>query len=82
MNVVGFSAQHNGRLHLKEIFLPHENSTLLGYYAARNGQFLTDVSGPPIGSHLQRQRIKKITLEDGTYRLSRNVSNDLPLIVV
>jgi hypothetical protein len=30
-----------------------ENSALLGYYTARSGNFLTDVSGQPIGYMLR-----------------------------
>jgi hypothetical protein len=49
-----------------------QNCTLLGCYAASNGDFLTDVSGQPIGPFL--------TPEDGTDRLSRNVDKKLPLL--
>jgi hypothetical protein len=48
-----------------------ENCALLGYYAACMWwQFLTDISGQLIGS---------LVLEDGTFRLFQNISQELPL---
>ena len=49
-----------------------EICALLGCYAACSGQFLTDVSGQPVGPIFKGQ-------EDGTDRVSRNVCKDLPL---
>ena len=43
----------------------HQNCALLGYYAASSGEFLTDVSGKPIGPVLKVQ-------DYGTDKLSRN----------
>jgi hypothetical protein len=60
--------------------------TLLGYYAT-----LSDISVPTFQNNrsVPSSRVKKskkkaffldfLTLEDGTYRLSRNVGTDLPL---
>jgi hypothetical protein len=59
-----------------------ENSVFLGYYAAGDGNsvptnpdnYLVPSSG------VKKQKKKKPTPEDGTCRMSRNVSKELPLL--
>ena len=51
-----------------------------GLLRSQQWQFFTDVSGQPIGTIGNQNRVKN--LEDGTDRLSRNVGKELPLHVV
>jgi len=44
---------------------------ILGFYAAHNGSFLPSW-------RVKRSKPELFTLENGTYRLSRNVSTELP----
>jgi hypothetical protein len=52
-----------------------ENCALLGYYAASSGNFL-----PTFRDNLSVPFSGFLTLEYGTYRLSRNADKKLPLL--
>ena len=55
-----------------------ENCTLLGCYAASGGNFLPTFRDNISVQHSGVKYQRFLTLEDGTDRLSRNVSNKLP----
>jgi len=59
----------------KHIIL-NENCTILGYYAASSGNFVTTFRGNISALH------PLLILEDGVDRLSRNVGKKLPLVAV
>ena len=55
-----------------------ENCALPGHYTAISGNFLTDVSGQPIGTVFRVNLLGFFTLKDETDRLSRNVGTESP----
>jgi len=62
-----------------------EHTRLLGYDASSSGNFLTDVSGQPIGLIFRVKNLRRFGFlhpEDGTYMLSRNVGKKLPLLLI